>query len=80
MKQKINAAVEEIILRLAKLRAIKEGRCLSDLVQDALVQYLEKETAIPEEREMAYRLFCERPMQIRPEQLRYVFDDEVWDF
>ena len=80
MKRKINAAVEEKFLRLAKLRAFREGRSLSDLIQDALLQYLGKKTAIPEEREMAYRLFCERPMQISLEQLRYVFDEEMWDF
>ena len=77
MKQKIKIAIEEKIIRLAKLRAVKEGRSLSDLIQDALVQYLRKETATPEERKMAYGLFCERPMQIPPEQLRYVFDKEM---
>lgn len=80
MKRTMNAAVEEKILRRAKLRAVREGRSLSDLVQDALVQYLGKETATPQERRMAYRLFCETPMQIPTEQLRYVFDDGVWDF
>ena len=80
MKRRINAAIEEKIIRLAKLHAAKEGRLLGDLIQDALVQYLGKETATPEERNMAYRLFCERPMQIPLKQLRYVFDEDMWDF
>ena len=80
MKRKLNTAVEKNIIQLAQRRAVREGRSLSDLIQDALVQYLGKETATPEEREMAYHLFCERPMQISLEQLRYVFDEDMWDF
>ncbi len=80
MKRKINTAIEEKIIQLAKLRAVKEGRSLSDLVQDALAQYLEKEAATPEERKAAYRLFCERPMQISPKQLRYLLDKDMWNF
>ncbi len=80
MKRKISAAIEENVIWLAKMRAIKDGRSLSDLLQDALVQYLGKETATPEERKMAYRLFCETPMQITPEQLRFILDEDMWDF
>ena len=64
MKQKIGTLIEEDIMRLAKRRAVEEGRPLSDLIQDALVQYLRKEAATPKERKMAYQLFCERPMKI----------------
>ena len=79
MKQKIGTLIEENIMRLAKRRAAEEGRPLSDLIQDALVHYLRKEAATPKEREMAYHLFCERPMKIPPEQLRHILEEDMWD-
>ena len=79
MKQKIGTLIEEDIMRLAKRKAAEESRSLSDVIQDALVQYLRKETGTPKERKMAYHLFCERPMKIPPEQLRHVLEEDMWD-
>lgn len=79
MKQKIGTLIEEDIMRLAKRRAAEEGRPLNDLIQDAIVHYLQKEAATPKERKMAYHLFCERPMKIPPEQLRHVLEEDMWD-
>jgi len=64
-------------MRLAKRRAVEEGRPLSDLIQDALVEYLQKRAATPKDREMAYRLFCEQPMKLTPEQLRQVLEEDM---
>jgi hypothetical protein len=78
MKQQIDILIEEQTMRLAKRRAIEEGRSVSDLVQDALEQYLRRDAATPRERQLAYQLFCERPMKIPLEQLRHMLED-VWD-
>jgi hypothetical protein len=48
-------------------RAAEERRPLSDLFRDALVQYLRKEAATPNERKMAYHLFCD------------LFEEDMWD-
>jgi hypothetical protein len=79
MKKKIGTLIEENTMRLAKRKAAEEGRSLSDVIQDALVQYLRKEAATPKERKMAFHLFCERPMKIPPKQLRYVVEEDTWD-
>ncbi|MGE5305382.1 MAG: hypothetical protein ACM3TN_18895 [Alphaproteobacteria bacterium] len=79
MKQKIGTVIEEDIMRLAKRKAVEEGRPLSELIQDALVQYLRKGAATPKERKMAFRLFCERPMKIPEEQLAYVLEEDMWN-
>ena len=79
MKQKIGTLIEEEIMRLAKRRAAEERRPLSDLIQDALVQYLRKERPTPKERKIAYHLFCEQPMKIPSEQLRHLFEVDMWD-
>lgn len=79
MKQKIGTLIEEEVMKLAKRRAAEEGRPLSDVIQDALVQYLRNEAASPKERKMAYHLFCERPMKLTPEQLRHVLEEDMWE-
>ena len=75
MKQQIDILIEEQTMRLAKRRAIEEGRSVSDLVQDALEQYLRRDA----ERRLAYQLFCERPMKIPPEQLRHMLEEDLGD-
>ena len=79
MKQKIGTQIEEEIMKLAKRKAAEEGRSISDLIQDALVQYLSTGAESPKEREMAYHLFCERPLKLSPEQLRQVIEEDMWD-
>jgi hypothetical protein len=79
MKKKVGTVIEENTMRLAKRKAAEEGRSLSEVIQEALVQYLRKEAATPKERKMAFHLFCERPMKIPPEQLRYVLEEDIWD-
>jgi len=79
MKQKIGMLIEKNTLRLAKQKAAKEGRPLSDLIQDALEQYLRKGAATPKEREMAFHLFCERPIKIPQKQLRYLLAEDMWN-
>ncbi len=79
MKQQIDILIEQQTMRLAKRRAIEEGRSVSDLVQDALEQYLRKDATTPKERKLAYQLFCERPMKVPLEQLRHLLEEDVWD-
>jgi hypothetical protein len=79
MKKKIGTLIEENTMRLAKRKAAEEGRSLSDVIQDALEEYLRKKAAAPKERKMAFQLFCERPMKIPLEQLRYVLEEDMWD-
>jgi hypothetical protein len=77
MKQKIDTLIDDDIVQLARRRAAKEKRSLSHLIQDALVQYLRKDPVSPTERARAYRLFCEQPIKIPSDQLRYVLEEDV---
>lgn len=79
MKQKIGTQIEEELMKLAKRKAAEEGRSISDLIQDALVQYLRKNTTAPSERRMAHHVFCERPMKLTLEQLRHVLKENMWE-
>ena len=77
MKQRISMVIDQEIVRLAKKRAAEEQRTLRGLIQEVLVRHLRKEAATPNERKIAYQLFCERPMQMPPDQLRYVLEEDV---
>jgi hypothetical protein len=77
MKQKIGMLIEKNTLRLAKQKAAKEGRLLSVVIQDALEQHLSQGAASPKEREMAFHLFCERPIKIPQKQLRYLLAEDM---
>ena len=79
MKQKIGTVLEEDVLRRAKRRAADESRPLSDVIQDALERYLSQGVPQPARRDAAYRLFCERPMLLAPEQLKTVLEHDSWD-
>ena len=78
MKQKLGTAIESDILRRAKRQAADEDRPLSDLIQDALDQYLLAGMPTSGRRETAYRAFCEQPMRITPEQFREVLHADAW--
>ena len=57
MKQKIGTQIEEEVMKLVKRKAAEEGRSISDLIQDALVQYLSTDAASPKKRKMAKQFF-----------------------
>lgn len=42
-------------------------------------QYLYDKIPLSDRREAAYRLFCETPMQVSPEQFRLVLQEDPWN-
>jgi hypothetical protein len=78
MKVKVATQIEEEIMKLAKHKAAEEGRSISDLIQDALVQYLSSGAA-SRKSELEYEAFCERPLKLKPKQLRQVLDEDAWN-
>jgi hypothetical protein len=79
MKRKVGTLLEEEVLKLAKHRALEEGRPLSDVIQESIVHYLSNKLPDPKKRERAYQVFCERPMRISKQQLKEILEEDVWD-
>ena len=46
-EKKVGTLIDEEVIKLAKQRALEEGRPLSDVIQDAIVTYLITECLIP---------------------------------
>jgi len=79
MKRKVGTLLEEDVLRKAKRRAVDEGRPLSDLIQNAIENYLSSRVVEPAKREAAFRLFCDHPMKLTTAQFRAVLEEDAWD-
>jgi hypothetical protein len=76
MKRKVGTLLGEEVLKLAKHRALEEGRSLSDVIQESIVHYLSNKVPDPRKREKAYQLFCERPMRISKQQLKEILEED----
>ncbi len=79
MKHKLGTLIEEKVMRLAKRQAAEEGRPLNELIEDALAQYLNGKRPSAREREMAYHVFCERPLKLTRGQFRQVLEEDSWE-
>ena len=62
MKQKIGTIIDQEVIKLAKRRAAEEGRPLNDLIQDALISYLNRNVSDPHAREAASLAPMYRPV------------------
>jgi hypothetical protein len=76
MKKRISILIEEEVIGPAKRLSTKEGRPLSQIIQDALVSYLGEKMRDPIIREDAYQLFCERPMRLSRKQFKEILKEE----
>jgi hypothetical protein len=79
MKKKVGTLLEEEVLKLAKHRALEEGRPLSDVIQESIVHYLSNRASDPKKRERAYQVFCEQPIRISRQQFKEILEEDVWD-
>jgi len=79
MKRKVGTLLEDEVMRAAKRQAAVEKRSLSDLIQDAIRQYLRRQPATSTERRMAYQVFCDQPMRVSKRQLRQMLEENLWD-
>ncbi len=79
MKRKVGILLEGGVLKLAKHRALEEGRPLSDVIQESIVHYLSNKVPDSKKRERAYQIFCERPMRISKQQFKEIMEENVWD-
>ncbi len=79
MKRKVGTLLEEEVIRRAKRQAAQEGRPFSDLIQDALENYLSSRIPEPARRDAAYQLFCGSPMRLSAKQFQAVLEEDVWN-
>lgn len=76
MKKKIGTVLDMEILTKAKERAIRDGRPLSDLLQDALAAYLQGDAARGDF-ERACKLFCSHGSGLKLEEIDELLREDI---
>ena len=79
MKRKVGTILEEEVIRRAKRQAAEEDRPFSDLIQEALENYLSSRIPEPARREAAYQLFCGSPIRLSADQFQAVLEEDAWN-
>lgn len=76
MRQKVGTALNEGILKRAKVRAAQEGKDLNELLEDALRVYLSRGSATsgPQLVEKGWRVF-----KVTPKELREALKGEIFE-
>lgn len=76
MKKKIGTILDIEILTKAKERAIREGRPLADLLQDALAAYLQG-GVVQGDSERACKLFCSHGSGLNLEEIEELLQENI---
>lgn len=76
MKRKIGTVLEENLLVTAKHRAALEGRALSDLLQDALNNYLQQDPS-RNDAVRACEKFCSHGSSLKREEIDEILQEDM---
>ncbi|MCK9282076.1 MAG: hypothetical protein M0P71_15750 [Melioribacteraceae bacterium] len=76
---KIGTVIDSDLLRKVKERAVREGRTISDIIHDALVQYDENDQQSLELRMAAFKRFCSRPSTLSLSEINEILDEDIYD-
>jgi len=79
-KRKISAILDESVIRIIKERALREGKTMSNIIQEAVVEYAAKgDTTIKETGEAARRLFSGKPFNVSFEETQELMEWDMYD-
>jgi len=79
MKMKIGTVMDENIVRKLKERSLKEGRSLSDVLQEALARYLNDGTRRHEVRLESVERFCSKPFDLKNTEIQKLLEAAPWE-
>jgi len=78
-KRKVGTILDESVIRIIKERALREGKTMSDIIQEAVVEYAVKEDIGLKERREALKSFLSSPFKISDEQFRESLDADIYE-
>lgn len=79
-KRKVGTILDESVIRIIKERALKEGKTMSDIIQEAVVEYaVKEENTLKERREAARRLFEGTPSKLSLKELQELMEWDMYD-
>lgn len=77
MKRKVGTLIEESVVKMAKRRAAEEGRPLAEVIQDALVGYLQRSSADLDSRRSALARLLGDPLRLDDHELALLLENDV---
>jgi len=79
MKIKIGTQLEEEVYQDLKVAAAREKRAISEVIQSAVADYLQRQSAPRGQKSGLARLLESPPMNISDEQFRETMETDYWD-
>lgn len=79
MKTKVGTILEEEVVQQLKERSVKEKRPISEIIQDALLHYLNAGPKKLELRKMALNNLCSRPFDLTRHELDEIMAEDYYE-
>ena len=79
MKKKIGTVIDEAIFRRLRVHAARQGRAVSDVIQESISSYLALHEGSMDERVKAFENFVSRPFALTSSQLDTVLEENPLD-
>ena len=78
-KEKVGTILDSGVVQKLKERSAKEGRAISEVIQDAIVRYTESEALTRDMRLAAVHQFCSRPFNLTHEELEEILKEDYFE-
>ena len=78
MKVKVGTQLEDEVLRDLKVRAARDKKAMSDIIQEAVVSYLNDNRETIDRRDSLLRIL-ENPVRLSDEEYRDVVESDYYD-
>lgn len=78
-KEKVGTILDKDLLQKVKERSVKEGRTISDIIQDALIKYNEASSTNSELRRAAVSRFCSKPFNLHISELNELLNEDIFE-
>ena len=77
-KEKIGTVLDKDVVKLLKERSAREGRAISDILQDAILHYQESDTGTAHVRLAAVSRLCSRPFNLTRKDLDEILGEDYY--
>jgi metal-responsive CopG/Arc/MetJ family transcriptional regulator len=77
-KVKVEIVLDRDLLRKIKVRNVNEGRTISEIIQDALIKYIDTDTTKYELRRTAINRFCSKPFNLNTKEINEILNHDIY--
>jgi len=78
-KEKVGTILDKNIVKKIKDRSHREGRSISEVIQDAILKYEEIEPTKLELRKAAVARFCSKPFNLNQDEIEELLTEDYYE-